>query len=481
MASVATMAPTRASLLSGRQPAALPQRARPATALRAVRPVSHRRTARQSVRVAASSDQFDAQVCVVLGTQWGDEGKGKLVDILGQTYDVVARAQGGANAGHTIYDSSGKKYALHLVPSGILSKAKCVIGNGVVVHLPALFEEIAELEAAGVSCSGERIMLSDRAHLLFDIHKEADGAREEELSGNKIGTTKRGIGPAYASKATRNGLRVGMLKNMEAFETSFRVLVDDLKKRFPDIEVDVDAELAVYKELSEKVKPYMGDTFSYINKAYDNGKRILVEGANATMLDLDWGTYPFVTSSNPSIGGVISGLGLAPNKFNAIIGVAKAYTTRVGSGPYPTEIFGDLAEDLRSQGFEYGTTTGRPRRIGWLDIVALRYACILNGITHINLTKLDVLDKQKEIKIGIAYKIDGEVYDTIPSCVEDVAKVEVVYETLPGWEQDISKIRNWDDLPENAKKYVQRVDELTGVKSTWIGVGPGRDAIVMQP
>mmetsp|Transcript_33305 Transcript_33305/g.78984 ORF Transcript_33305/g.78984 Transcript_33305/m.78984 type:complete len:505 (+) Transcript_33305:84-1598(+) len=425
--------------------------------------------------------EFDAQVCVVLGTQWGDEGKGKLVDVLAQKYDVVARAQGGANAGHTIYDSDGKKYALHLIPSGILNRgAKCVVGNGVVVHVPALFEEIEELEASGVPVAG-RLLISDRAHLLFDIHKEVDGAREAELEGKKIGTTKRGIGPAYAAKATRNGVRVGMLKHPGTFEAAFRKLADDNLKRFPSIEYDVESEIENYKGYAERIKPFVSDTVEYVNQAYADGKRILVEGANATMLDVDFGTYPFVTSSNPSIGGVVSGLGLAPNKYDAVIGVAKAYTTRVGSGPYPTEIHGDLAEALREYGHEYGTTTGRPRRIGWLDIVALRFACSINGITHMNITKLDVLDKLPEIKIGVGYRIDGQVVNSVPSCVEDLEKVEVVYETLPGWEQDISTARTWEELPENARRYVERVDELTGVKTVWIGVGPGRDAIVIQP
>jgi len=268
---------------------------------------------------------------------------------------------------------------------------------------------------------------------------------------------------------------------MDTFAEALRKLTADNLARFPSIEYDVEAEIELYRELAKKVEPYVGDTFTYVNKAYKDGKRILVEGANATMLDVDWGTYPYVTSSNPSIGGVISGLGLAPNKYNAIIGVAKAYTTRVGSGPYPTEILGDLAEDLRSVGREYGTTTGRPRRIGWLDVVALRFACDINGVTHINLTKLDVLDGLNEIKIGIAYKIDGQVLDSVPSTVDELEKVVVEYETLPGWKEDISGVRLWEDLPEKARDYVKRVDELTGVKTKWIGVGPGRDAIVVQP
>ena len=438
-----------------------------------------------AAKAAASDDEWKklGQVCAVLGSQWGDEGKGKLVDILAREYEVVCRCQGGANAGHTIYDDEGKKYALHLVPSGILNKkALCVVGNGVVVHLPGMFEELDALEKVGVDCAG-RMIVSDRAHLLFELHKEVDGLREAELSGNMIGTTKRGIGPAYASKATRNGIRVGDIKNMETFAEKLKALAADAGKRFDGFEYDVDAEIERYGKIRERILPFIADTVEIVNQAHADKKKILVEGANATMLDLDFGTYPFVTSSNPSLGGVCSGLGLAPNKFETIIGVAKAYTTRVGSGPYPTELFGDLAEDLRAIGYEYGTTTGRPRRIGWLDMVALNFASKINGFTHLNITKLDCLSELDEIKIGVAYKLqDGTVTTAFPASIEELEKVEVVYETLPGWNSDISGVRDWKDMPENAKKYVQRVEELSGgVECRFIGVGPGRDAIVIKP
>ncbi|EIE22319.1 Adenylosuccinate synthetase [Coccomyxa subellipsoidea C-169] len=455
-------------------------RRRPAAAFSAVRRRSL--TALRAVCASAVQDgRLDAQVAVVLGTQWGDEGKGKLVDILAQQYDIVARAQGGANAGHTIYDSSGKKYALHLVPSGILNEnAQCVVGNGVVIHLPSLFEELATLKEQGASTEG-RLIVSDRAHLLFDLHKEIDGLREAELAGKQIGTTKRGIGPAYASKATRNGIRVGDLRDLDAFAAKLRVLALDGQKRFQGFQYDVEADIERYKDIARQVLPFVGDTVELVNDAWEAGKRILVEGANATMLDLDFGTYPFVTSSNPSIGGVASGLGLAPTKFQAIIGVAKAYTTRVGAGPYPTEIFGDLGEDIRRIGAEYGTTTGRPRRVGWLDIPALKYATRINGLTHINLTKLDVLSDLATIRLGVGYKLNGAAVRGMPSEIAELEKVEVVYEDIPGWETDISKVRTWDDLPENARKYVARIEELIGVKIEWIGVGPGRDALVVQP
>ena len=284
------------------------------------------------------------------------------------------------------------------------------MGNGVVVHLPGMFEEIDTLERAGVAIDPSRLCISDRAHMLFDLHKEVDGLREAELSGNKIGTTKRGIGPAYASKATRNGVRVGDIRNPEKFAANLRLLAADAASRFPEFEYDVDAEIEAYKKYAERIIPFIADTVALVNEEHKAGKRVLVEGANATMLDLDFGTYPFVTSSNPSLGGVCAGLGLAPSKFETVIGVAKAYTTRVGAGPYPTELFGDLADELREKGFEYGTTTGRPRRIGWLDVVALNYATTINGFTHINLTKLDVLSGLKELK---ARPIHWSPYDPV--------------------------------------------------------------------
>jgi len=419
------------------------------------------------------------QVSAVLGSQWGDEGKGKLVDILAKDFDVVARCQGGANAGHTIYDDEGQKYALHLVPSGVLNKGTaCVVGNGVVVHLPKFFEELDGLAEQGVDLEG-RILLSDRAHVLFDVHKEVDGLREAELEGGKIGTTKRGIGPAYASKATRNGLRVCDIFT-EDFPEKMERLTMDAEKRFDDLDGHLKEEVARYEGLREKLRPFVCDTVSYINESYKSGKSILIEGANATMLDLDFGTYPFVTSSNPSIGGVCAGIGLAPSKFQCIIGVVKAYTTRVGSGPYPTEIFGDLAEELRAEGYEYGTTTGRPRRIGWLDVVALNYANQINGFTHINLTKLDVLSKLPEIKVGVGYKVDGKVLTSVPSDLGTLERAEVEYITLPGWQEDISTCREWSELPLNARKYVEQIEELTGTPCTFIGVGPGRDAMIFK-
>eukprot|EP00898_Chlorokybus_atmophyticus_P004635 jgi/Chlat1/5172/Chrsp33S05152 len=432
--------------------------------------------AERSEKQADSTGKSElSAVCAVLGTQWGDEGKGKLVDILAQKYDIVARCQGGANAGHTIYDSEGRKYALHLIPSGILNQdAMCVIGNGVVVNLPGLFEEIDKLSERGVECAG-RLLISDRAHLLFDFHKEVDGLREAELAGNKIGTTKRGIGPCYAAKATRNGVRICDLQDPELFRSQVQILCNDYSQRFQDFTYDLDAICEDYAKYAERLKPYVADTVHYVNEAYAQGKRILIEGANATMLDLDFGTYPFVTSSNPSIGGICSGLGLAPSRIEGIVGVAKAYTTRVGSGPYPTELFGEAGENLRAAGFEYGTTTGRPRRCGWLDIVALRYASMINGFTAFNLTKLDVLSGLPELKLGVGYKTAaGDNLPSFPANLKVLENIEVVYETMPGWSMDISGVRNYSDLPAEARAYVERIEELLQTPIKWIGVGPGR-------
>ena len=420
-------------------------------------------------------------MCTVLGSQWGDEGKGKLVDVLAGHYDVVARAQGGSNAGHTIYDDAGNKYALHLVPSGVLNEAQCVIGNGCVVHLPGLFKELDALTAKGVAWEG-RILLSDRAQILFKSHMLADGAREAELAGGAIGTTGRGIGPCYASKATRNGVRGTDLRHPELLEEKMRAIGSEFEKRFGDkFQYDVEADVAEHLALLDRVVPLLTDTVAHVNARHASGDRILVEGANATMLDLDFGTYPYVTSSNPSMGGICAGLGLAPSKLGACVGVAKAYTTRVGSGPYPTEIHGPVGDALREAGAEFGTTTGRPRRCGWLDIPALKFAHLVNGFTGLNLTKLDVLGDLDEILIGVAYRgPGGELLESMPADLEVLEAVEVEYETLPGWKSDISGAREWGDLPAAARAYVERVEELMGVPVNYIGVGPGRDALVFK-
>ncbi|RWW67339.1 hypothetical protein BHE74_00025213 [Ensete ventricosum] len=399
----------------------------------------HRRAAARVVAPAASLsaveeiDQGDAvdritslsQVASVLGTQWGDEGKGKLVDVLARNFD------GGANAGHTIYNAEGKKFALHLVPSGILNEETlCVIGNGVVVHLPGLFQEIDGLESNGISCKG-RILVSDRAHLLFDFHQVVDGLREAELANSFIGTTKRGIGPCYSSKVIRNGVRVCDLKHMDTFAQKLDTLLRDAASRFEGFKYSVDMlnkEVERYKRFAERLEPFIADTIHVINESILQKKKILVEGGQATMLDIDFGTYPFVTSSNPSAGGICTGLGIAPRCLGDIIGV-KAYTTRVGSGPFPTEILGKDGDLLRVTGMEFGTTTGRPRRCGWLDIVALKYCCQLNGFSSLNLTKLDVLSELSEIKLGVSYmQNDGEKVSSLPADLRLLEQIQASFE-----------------------------------------------------
>ncbi|PIA28823.1 hypothetical protein AQUCO_06600029v1 [Aquilegia coerulea] len=441
------------------------------------------------VQQTKGGDVFDrlgmlSQVSGVLGCQWGDEGKGKLVDILAQHFDVVARCQGGANAGHTIYNAEGKKFALHLVPSGILNEETlCVIGNGVVVHLPGLFAEIDGLESNGVSCKG-RILVSDRAHLLFDFHQAVDGLRESELAKSFIGTTKRGIGPCYSAKVIRNGIRVGDLRHMDTFPQKLDLLLSDAASRFKGFNYSPDMlreEVERYKRYAERLEPYIADTVHVVNDFIGQKKKILVEGGQATMLDIDFGTYPFVTSSSPSAGGICTGLGIAPRVLGDLIGVVKAYTTRVGSGPFPTEDFGKAGDLLRLAGKEFGTTTGRPRRCGWLDVVALKYSCQINGFSSLNLTKLDVLSNFSEIKLGVSYKaIDGTPIESFPGDLRTLEQLKVEYEVLPGWQSDISSIRSYAELPREAQQYVERIEELVGVPIHYIGVGPGRDALILK-
>jgi len=419
---------------------------------------------------------------IVLGAQWGDEGKGKLVDILSQDYDVCARVAGGSNAGHTIVVDN-KKYKFHLLPSGILNpKAVCVIGNGVVVHLPSFLNELDSLEKSGIKYDG-RVLLSDRAHLVFDFHQEVDGKLEQRLGRHKIGTTKKGIGPAYASKISRNGIRVGDLQDWEYFERRFRSLCEHHERAYQGLKIDVEGQLAYYQKIASRVSAITVDTISFTNQKYDEGKKILVEGANATMLDIDFGTYPYVTSSNPSIGSVLTGLGVSPHKLRGIYGTVKAYCTRVGEGPFPTELEmtpGSPGHHLSQVGAEYGTTTGRPRRCGWLDIVQLRYSVLINGFTSINLTKIDVFTGLPELKIGKAYKHNGKLLTTtnMPASLAKLNDIEVEYETLPGWTEDISNCRTFEELPKNCQNYILRVQHLAGVPIRWIGVGPNRLDVV---
>jgi adenylosuccinate synthase len=415
------------------------------------------------------------QVIYIVGTQWGDEGKGKLVDILSEDYDIVARCAGGSNAGHTIV-CDGKKHAFHLVPSGILRENKiCVLGNGVVVHLPTLREELKKLDEAGVEYK-DRFFISDRAHLVFDYHQELDASREVQRGDQKIGTTKKGIGPAYEMKVNRSGIRVGELLDFEAFSNHLKSNAELLKKH--GIEVDVDKELENYKEHAEFFGPMIRDTFAYVHENLDNKKNVLVEGANGTHLDIDFGTYPFVTSSNTISGGVATGLGIPYNKLSSVIGITKAYTTRVGEGPFPSELHDEIGEKIREAGHEYGTTTGRPRRCGWFDAPVVQYSIRLSGITAINLTKLDVLSGLDKLKIAISYKKDGKNLPSFPSDLKILEGVEVEYEEMDGWSEDISGVRSFDELPDNAKKYVKRLEELLNCPIKFIGVGADREAMI---
>ena len=416
-------------------------------------------------------------VDVIVGAQWGDEGKGKLVDIMSADYEICARVAGGSNAGHTIV-VNGKKYKFHLVPSGILNPhAHCVVGNGVVVHLRGLLQEIGELKAAGVDYQG-RLFLSDRAHIVFDFHQTIDGLNEKQLAGNKLGTTHKGIGPAYSSKTMRNGLRIGDLRDMEFFEQRLRGLVAQLERSYPGFKIDVEKELAYYRSIREEILSMTIDTISYTNAALKQGKRVLIEGANATMIDLDFGTFPYVTSSNPTVGSVCTGLGIPPTVVGSICGIVKAYCTRVGEGPFPTELEDATGERLRASGGEFGTTTGRPRRCGWIDIPQLRYAAMINGFSEINLTKLDVLTGFHEVKIGKRYLLKGEEVTGMPSSLREYAQVVMEYEVMPGWTEDISKVKRFEDLPANCQAYVLRLEELIGVPIRWIGVGPGRQDLI---
>lgn len=441
--------------------------------------VSHYR--QHQVNCDTKSTKKAGHVDVILGAQWGDEGKGKLVDRMSGNYDVCARVAGGSNAGHTIV-VNGKKYKFHLIPSGILhSTTKCVIGNGVVLHIPTLMEELRELKKNGCNYHG-RLFISDRAHLVFNFHQQADGLIEEILASKKIGTTKKGIGPSYCSKMMRNGLRVCDLKDMHCFEERLRALVQQMKISYPTLQVDIEAELAYYKSVRNEILSMTIDSIEFVHNITSSGKNVLVEGANAVMIDIDFGTYPYVTSSNPTIGSVCTGLGVPPSKINDVIGVAKAYCTRVGEGPFPSELHDAIGNQLRTVGGEYGTTTGRPRRCGWIDVPQLKYASVVNGFTALNLTKLDVLTGQKEIKIGVEYKYKSTSKNVglMPAALTDYQDVEIVYEVMPGWTEDISKCRSFQELPINCQKYISRIESLVGVPIKWIGVGPGREDIALK-
>lgn len=419
---------------------------------------------------------------VVVGAQWGDEGKGKIVDYLSKDADIIARYQGGDNAGHTIVVGENK-YILHLVPSGILhSDKKCIIGNGVVLSPKVFFEEIETLRQRGVDVNDDNLYISERTHLIMPYHKLMDAMEEKSRGSNKIGTTGRGIGPAYMDKAARVGIRVGDLMYPDVFAEKLELNLVQKSKYLGEssdwVEKTKNEIFKEYQEYAVRLKPFVRDTFTIINDAIDEGKSILFESAQGTLLDIDLGTYPYSTSSNSTVGGASTGLGIAPTKINEVIGLVKAYTTRVGEGPFPTEFPPDMNEKMRNRGEEFGATTGRPRRCGWFDAVAVRYSARLNGFTGIAITKLDILNELETIDICVEYRYNGKKIIGFPSQIEVLDKCEPVYETVDGWCCDISKVRNYDDLPENAKKYVTKLSELVGAKIDLIGVGPKRDQII---
>ncbi|WP_349408989.1 adenylosuccinate synthase [Pseudalkalibacillus sp. SCS-8] len=413
---------------------------------------------------------------VVVGTQWGDEGKGKITDYLSQEAEVIARYQGGNNAGHTIVFND-KKYKLHLIPSGIFFDDKiCVIGNGMVIDPKALVEELQYLHDKGVST--ENLRISNRAHVILPYHLKLDILEEESKGENKIGTTKKGIGPAYMDKAARIGIRIADLLDKEEFAEKLERNLREKNRLFEKVyEVEgmkLEDILEEYYEYGQQIAKYVTDTSVTLNDALDNGRRVLFEGAQGVMLDIDQGTYPFVTSSNPIAGGVTIGSGVGPSKIQHVVGVSKAYTTRVGDGPFPTELHDEVGDQIREVGNEYGTTTGRPRRVGWFDSVVVRHAQRVSGITDLSLNSIDVLTGIKTLKICTAYKYKGEIIEEFPASLKVLAQCEPVYEEMPGWEEDITGVRSLDELPENARHYVERISQLTGIPLSIFSVGPDR-------
>ncbi len=416
---------------------------------------------------------------VLVGTQWGDEGKGKIVDLLSAGSDMIVRFQGGANAGHTI-KVGNEQTILHLVPSGILHPGvKCVIANGVVLDPEVFLAEIEALAKKGIDISPERLAISKKAHLILPYHKSLDKAREAKRAGNKIGTTGRGIGPCYEDKAARIGIRAGDLGNADLVRSKIdHALLEKnilLKELYKFECLDPDKIAAELLEIAPRILPYIKDTEAIVHDAINADKNILFEGAQGIHLDIDHGTYPFVTSSNTVAGGATCGSGIAPGNIDEVVGVVKAYTTRVGSGPFPTELLDDAGSYLGAKGHEFGATTGRPRRCGWLDMVVVRESVRLNGLTQIALTKLDVLESLPQLKICVAYELDGKTLEYMPQVEGDLARVKPIYDTVPGFDEDISNCANYNELPEAAKNYIQKIEQISGVPVSLVSVGPGRD------
>lgn len=422
----------------------------------------------------------------IIGAQWGDEGKGKATDLLGEHVDYVVKFNGGNNAGHTVVirqeDGQSEKYALHLLPSGILTGGVTpVIGNGVVVDLAVLFEELTGLEERGVDIS--KLKLSASAHVIADYNRQLDKVTERFLGSRKIGTTGRGIGPTYADKVNRIGIRVQDLFDESILrskvEGALELKNQLLSKVYNRRGFTVDAVVEDLLSYADRIAPMVCDTGLLLNEALDRGETVLLEGGQATLLDVDHGTYPFVTSSNATSGGACTGSGIPPTRIDRVVAIVKAYTTRVGEGPFPTELFDASGDYLRDNGHEFGTTTGRPRRCGWYDAVIARYAARVNGVTDFVLTKLDVLDGLDEIPVCVAYDVDGVRHDEMPVNQTDFHHAKPIYEMLPGWKEDISGARSFDDLPANAQAYVKYVEEISGARMSVIGVGPARDETVI--
>jgi adenylosuccinate synthase len=418
---------------------------------------------------------------IVIGTQWGDEGKGKIVDHLAEKADVVVRYQGGNNAGHTVV-VNGNEFKLHLLPSGMLYKGKaCVVGNGVVIDPAVMIKELQGMQAKGIDISGLKV--SNRAHVIMPYHRLLDEVEEDYRGEHKIGTTKRGIGPCYMDKNARSGIRIVDLMDEEEFSAKLERNLEaknHLLQAVYGVEgFDYDKVRAEYLGYADILRPFVTDTAAFLNEAIKNGQKVLFEGAQATLLDLDHGTYPYVTSSHPIAGGACIGAGIGPTKISKVYGVVKAYTTRVGEGPFPTELKDEIGDTIRERGHEYGTTTGRPRRCGWMDAAVVRYAGQVSGLDYLAITRLDILDSLKTLKICTGYKYKGELLNEFPASLKVLEAVTPVYEELPGWQTDISGIRAYADLPANARRYVERLSEVVGVPLGIVSVGPARDQTIV--
>jgi adenylosuccinate synthase len=426
-----------------------------------------------------------SKIIVVIGAQWGDEGKGKVVDLLAEHFDIVARYQGGHNAGHSV-QVGDQSFVLHLLPSGIVHRGKtCVLGNGMVIDPKAFFQEADRLSTQGIEVTPDRVKISSRAHLILPYHRALDHTSEERLGNEKVGTTLRGIGPAYEDKAGRRGIRTADALVPDVLRSRIERNLADANRiieAYGGEPLDADAIFNEISPLTERLGEFVGDTTHYLNVAASEGKSILLEGAQATLLDVDHGTYPFVTSSSTIAGGAIIGSGLAPNRLTGVLGIVRTYTTRVGEGPFPTEMLegeAELGQLIRERGREYGASTGRPRRCGWFDAFATRYAAEINGFTSVALTKLDVLDALEEIKVCVGYKLDGKICESLPAVSAEMRRIEPVYETLPGWQTSTVGVTEMNSLPANARSYVDFLSQKIGVEIGLVSTGPERSQTII--